>query len=379
MDRGHFREELKRRFGNRCYLCGAEDVPLDIHYIVPLHKGGSERLENMRLVCLNCHRMAHEELREYDFENYLSQLLELNEQFRNVRTRVGFGTGRDFVADLTAEEKKGDQWQELAIECKVSSSFTNDRLLIILGQLKSSQKYIHSARLVFAFPGETRPKTQRLFTKSNIEIWDLPYISSRFRQEIPKVHHPVLQSMFLAQKPAAVSLERRLIKNLRTLKPGKTNWSKYQKLVGQILERLFCPPLQTPISELPDTQGVNRRDFILPNYSESGFWAFIRSQYSGDYIVVDAKNYSSRIGKPPVLQISNYLKRHGAGLFGLIICRDGGNNSCFQTLREIWMIDKKLIILLTDDDIEKMLIERASGRNPEIIIRQKIEDFRLAL
>jgi hypothetical protein len=123
---------------------------------------------------------------------------------------------------------------------------------------------------------------------------------------------------------------------------------------------------------------INRRDFILPNYSEDDFWAFIRYQYSGDY-VVDAKIYSGKIKKRNVLQISNYLKKHGAGLFGLIICRRGGDNSCVQTLREIWAIDRKLIIVLTDDDIEKVLIEKSSGRNPEIIIRQKIEDFRLAL
>jgi len=370
---------LKARFGDKCCICGAEDVPLSIDHIVPRSEGGDNSLENLRLVCLRCNLQTRRGIRGFEFVSYLLQLLQLNSQFRNVRTQEGFGTGREFIADLVAEERINNQWQEIVIECKAGSSFTKDRLMRTLGQLDSYQKHIGRAKLIFAFPGEIHPKTRQLFKKSNIEIWDLTYVSNRFKQEIPKVYHPVLQHMLMAQKPTIVPPERQLIQGLKALKPGKADWSKYQKLIGRILERLFCPPLLTPISELSDAPKVNRRDFILPNYSDDGFWSFIRSQYSGDYIIVDAKNYAGKIKKRNVLQIANYLKKHGAGLFGLIICRRGGDRSCVRTLREIWAIDRKLIIVLTDDDIEKMLIEKSSGRNPEIIIRQRIEDFRLAL
>ena len=40
---------------------------------------------------------------------------------------------------------------------------------------------------------------------------------------------------------------------------------------------------------------------------------------------------------------------------------------------------KKLIIILQDNDIEQMLLEKISKREPENVIRQKIEDFRLSL
>jgi hypothetical protein len=95
----------------------------------------------------------------------------------------------------------------------------------------------------------------------------------------------------------------------------------YQKLVGRTLEYLFCPPLKTPISELGDRPAVNRRDLILPNYAPDGFWKFMRDNYQADYIVVDAKNYRGEVKKKDALQVANYLKPHGAGLFGLIITR----------------------------------------------------------
>lgn len=38
-----------------------------------------------------------------------------------------------------------------------------------------------------------------------------------------------------------------------------------------------------------------------------------------------------------------------------------------------------MIIVLQDNDIEQMLLEKLSKRDPENVIRQKIEDFRLSI
>jgi len=63
----------------------------------------------------------------------------------------------------------------------------------------------------------------------------------------------------------------------------------------------------------------------------------------------------------------------------LIIPRSGISQGALYTLREVWAIDKKIIIVLQDNDIEQMLLEKISKREPENVIRQKIEDFRLSL
>jgi 5-methylcytosine-specific restriction endonuclease McrA len=86
MNRNDIIKNLKARFGDKCYLCGTKGVPLSIDHIVPLSEGGDNSLENLRLVCLKCNIKTHEGIREFDFVNYLFQLLKLNRQFRNVRT-----------------------------------------------------------------------------------------------------------------------------------------------------------------------------------------------------------------------------------------------------------------------------------------------------
>ncbi|MGI6269323.1 MAG: hypothetical protein ACOYKJ_02110 [Candidatus Howiella sp.] len=54
-----------------------------------------------------------------------------------------------------------------------------------------------------------------------------------------------------------------------------------------------------------------------------------------DFIVIDAKNSAKAISKTDVLQIANYLKKHGTGLFGIIIARKGTNASSDEISREM--------------------------------------------
>ncbi|MCM1193742.1 MAG: hypothetical protein NC123_17935 [Butyrivibrio sp.] len=77
--------------------------------------------------------------------------------------------------------------------------------------------------------------------------------------------------------------------------------------------------------------------------------------------------------------MANYLKESGAGLFGMIITRNGANDSAIYTQREVWAIYKKMIIILQDNDIEQMLLEKFADGEPTNIVRQKIEDFRLSV
>jgi hypothetical protein len=49
------------RDGYRCGNCGASgpDVALHVHHIVPLSRGGSNQLSNLRTLCNACHRQVH--------------------------------------------------------------------------------------------------------------------------------------------------------------------------------------------------------------------------------------------------------------------------------------------------------------------------------
>jgi hypothetical protein len=168
-----------------------------------------------------------------------------------------------------------------------------------------------------------------------------------------------------------------LLRRLDNVPPGRAEWSNYQALCGEILAFLLCPPLANPIGELSNWTRVNRRDFVLPNYATENFWDFMRTYYEAHYVVVDAKNYVGNVRKKEVLQLANYLSAHGAGLFGVIICRNGGDRSAELTRREQWVSYRKMIIILNDNDLRQMIILRTSDNDPSDLLRQKLEDFRL--
>lgn len=110
-----------------------------------------------------------------------------------------------------------------------------------------------------------------ILSQNEIEIWDVEYLTSRFKCEIDQIFQPIFNVKYIyCQKK-----ERIFIDKLHECKPGRENWSKNQNLIGEVLTFLFCPPLLCQIAEKTDAGRVNRRDFIFPNYCDKGFWLYL--------------------------------------------------------------------------------------------------------
>ena len=55
------REYLRKEYGY-CFRCKTGGTPsnrLEIDHIVPVAKGGNNKLHNLRILCQNCHRLRH--------------------------------------------------------------------------------------------------------------------------------------------------------------------------------------------------------------------------------------------------------------------------------------------------------------------------------
>lgn len=372
-------DKLVKLYGEKCYICGRSDTLLDIEHIIPQSVGGTFDISNLRLICREDNlRRANKFFKEVELVNYLHEIITKNKNFRKLKHEVSLAETR-YRADLIVERKKGTSWENLLIEVKSNPTFTEIRLREVIAQIKLFSQYVKAHKLAFVFPGILPDKDNALLQREGIEVWDINYIASTFEKEISETPHPIFQALFAATP--YIAAHDKLILELKAIKTGKEDgvWSKYQNHIKKILEYLFGSVLSSPISESSDHFKINRRDFILRNYAETGFWAHLKNRYLADYIVLDAKNYSKKVTKKEVLQIANYLKVHGAGLFGIIISRNGGDNGSYYTCREIWAMDKKLVLVLNDDDIFKMIIAKASSNDPEEIIRQKIEQFRLSM
>jgi hypothetical protein len=376
------REKVVQKCGNKCAMCGVDGElnPLEFAFIQSLTAGGEVSEENLTMLCPICHSRLDAEPREVEFVAFLAELLKKNSKYEDVRTEALIGQNTRFRADLLAE-RKGPPTERILIECK-KTAIPARQLPQLLEQLRAYQLAYGQSRLILALPATLPPSSVEMLKVNNVEVWDLQYIATNFKSEILKADSGYYRLLFASHmgRSANLSIERKLIAQLKKTEPGMKDWSVYQSLVGEILELLFTPPLLKPLSELSDASKTNRRDFIMPNYAEEGFWAFLRSRYMADYVVVDAKNYIGKIKKAQVLQLANYLKIHGAGLLGMIICRKGADSGgCQVTLREQWIMHQKLILVLTDEDLEEMLLARSDNGKPEEVVGRKIEEFRLSM
>lgn len=309
----------------------------------------------------------------YQFQWFVGQLIQSLLTAPIAQVTPGDELGVDFVVELRSGSL-------VLVEVKAYTPSTSSRLTSVIRNFELNTEDapdgVRISGKVLAITGVLSDELAALVARHHVTLWD----GHMLRTEAEKHGIAIPAGVDLARgvslkKPEWMQLSRRL----RSTLPGRHHWTAYQQLCGDILSFLFRDVLEAPLEENSNQSQVNRRDFIFPNYSTDGFWSFLRQHYRADFIVVEAKNYEAPIKKDQVLQLANYLTTHGTGLFGMLVTRAGANRSAVWTQREQWVLHNKLVVVLTDADLRQMLTTKANEGDPSVVIRQKIEDFRLGL
>ena len=376
-------QELLDKRGNRCQSCGVENASLELAYIVPIAKGGSIGLDNVALLCRNCHYLL-DSFRPsgLEFERFLSNILADSQDYGNVvaESPLRSSDGTILRADFTATRKQKGTRERVLIEAKAWSSVGGAQVRSAIEQIERYRQAEAFDAAALVFPGRIGEDGKGALEAADIEVWDLDHVAAAFAKEIAEQPPSGFRLLYsLVAHSGGRSESDALIARMKACKPGKEDWATYQKVVADVFEFLFVPPLISHPMESSDALGANRRDIILSNYAADGFWKFLRETYQAHHIVVDAKNHKNKISKTEALQIANYLKPRGTGMFGIIAMRSDASPACRHTIAEQWTLYGKMIVLLEDDDIESMLLAAGSGGKPEDVIGQKIEKFRLSM
>jgi hypothetical protein len=233
-------------------------------------------------------------------------------------------------------------------------------------------------QVVLVAAGTVSRSAREILSRTGIQVWD--------SQKLAELASPDLVAEWFASESSVVTQDvdvsqkaLAFVSALDSIVPGEKGWSSYQRLIADILEFLFCPPLELPRYELSDADARNRRDIIFENPSGDGFWSQLRGDYSAFYVVVDAKNYAKPVPKRAVLDIAHYLKPYGVGMFALLISRREPSSGAAHASREQWIGGKKMIVHLGDAGMKEMLDLKTRGGEPSEVIRRRIADFRMSL
>ena len=125
----------------------------------------------------------------------------------------------------------------------------------------------------------------------------------------------------------------------------------------------------------PEDEGIEIRDLIVSNKSDSGFWKDLKDKYSASEIVIDAKN-KNELTRDDLRQLYCYLKP-ALGFWGFIICRSEQSKLVHAFNRTLFrnFSQRRGLLVLCDDDLRRMVQIKNQGRPPSEYLRQRMSDF----
>jgi hypothetical protein len=170
-----------------------------------------------------------------------------------------------------------------------------------------------------------------------------------------------------------------LMTGLRAISPGTKDATAYQREMSGLLNYLFEPELTDGKLEERTIHGTERRDIVYTNEADRSFWQYIRQAYGCLLVMFEAKNVAT-VSNEHINQTATYLGDR-IGRFGVILTRHPAKQP--QVLKAMTVYNdsqpRKVILILHDADIERMLQLKERGDNPTKYMQQLYRTFKLKL
>lgn len=167
--------------------------------------------------------------------------------------------------------------------------------------------------------------------------------------------------------PGALSLEEytaeleSLREQLRDLPTGQDSASDYEALVGSIIRMCFFRVLSNIEDQVREVDGTIRRDWVVSNRGETGFWEMVRHRFAATQVLWECKNYSEL--KASDFQQSSYYMTDQAGKLVLLCSRgDQVEKHHFQHIKRINQQCGGLVLPLFDKDLQVFLRQAINGK-----------------
>ena len=172
----------------------------------------------------------------------------------------------------------------------------------------------------------------------------------------------------------------RLLRELEEIPPGRDAASAYQRQVLRILTFVFAPELTDGKLEEATIHGTERRDIIFTNESNGSFWQYARQHHDSVFQMFECKN-TEHLEPGDLNQTATYLGVR-LGTLGIMVTRQDPSK---EVLLKSYSIhndgtgaSRKIVLILSDDDLCRLVRARQQGAFPAKVVQQIYRDFRLS-
>lgn len=171
----------------------------------------------------------------------------------------------------------------------------------------------------------------------------------------------------------------KLCNELNSLPTGTDHWSDYEKLCRRILDYLFQDHLTGWKAQARTDDDLNRFDFVCRIRPSTEFWNFLLENLSSRYIIFEFKNYKDPIKQGQVLTTEKYLLERALRKVAIMITRNGAHESAVKMSQGAMREAGKLIVILDDKQVCKMLKMKEQGSDPTDLLFEITDEFLLSL
>lgn len=198
------------------------------------------------------------------------------------------------------------------------------------------------------------------------------YIKSKERDFEDAANDPLFSQI-------PVRSARGKLAQIKKLSTGKTDGGdiKYENAVGQLIPSLLYPNMDFAQVQARTESGVSIRDLVFYNTQRAPFLQEIFADYGSRQITFEMKNVAA-IERTHVDQLNRYMTDE-LGRFGVFVTRHPLKAAMFKRTIDLWSGQRKVIVALTDADLEQMVeVFDSKQRDPLDVVTKKYAEFRRA-
>ncbi len=167
------------------------------------------------------------------------------------------------------------------------------------------------------------------------------------------------------------------IEKLSEIEEGKEDAKKYEKLLEEIIKDIFSDELMLFQSQYRTEDGINIFDMIckIKNGVNDDFFSIIEKFYKTKYILFEFKNYKAPIKQGQICTTEKYLFEAALRKVAIIISRHGIDENGKKLAEGILRESGKLIIVLNDTDLKRMIELYIKGDKPTVVFTEKLDEI----
>ena len=171
------------------------------------------------------------------------------------------------------------------------------------------------------------------------------------------------------------------IEKLEDIIPGPQNFKQYEEFCVDILKYLFNDTLSLWEEQEKSNDDLFIFDLICKIKSDirSEFFNTLENYFSSRYIIFEFKNYTEEITQKEIFTTEKYLYKTALRTVAIILTRKGVDKNGMKAIKGILRETGKLMIVLDDNDIKKMIYAKEHNEDYFEILVNKLDKMLISL